>query len=222
MIEFGIEDIKAALFLAKNKASPLIVINAFDEEEGLSLVKVLSSLDGPDFHLLCISHLNWDFDMTPWDIPPIFPSDKSKKGGADRYLAILLKQIIPKAKSFLEEEPSFYGIVGYSLGGLFALYASSKCDLFSRVASISGSLWYEGFKEYLSSSSLIPKRVYLSLGDKEEKTKNKILSSVRASTEEIASIYREKGSEVIFEMNQGNHFADGQERTIKGLFALLK
>ena len=222
MIEFVIEEIKVTLFLAKNKASPLIVINAFDEEEGPSLVKTLSTLECPDFHLLCISHLNWDFDMTPWDIPPIFSTDKSKKGGADRYLAFLLNQIIPKAKSFLGEEPAFYGIMGYSLGGLFALYASSKCDLFSRVASISGSLWYEGFKEYLSSSLVIPKRVYLSLGDKEEKTKNKILSSVRANTKEIASIYQEKGSEVIFEMNKGNHFADATGRTIKGLFALLK
>lgn len=50
--------------------------------------------------------------------------------------------------------PRWRGIAGYSLTGLFALYyAIYQTDLFSRVGSISGTLWFPGMKEYIFSMS---------------------------------------------------------------------
>ena len=75
----------------------------------------------------------------------------------------------------------FTGIAGYSLGGLFALYAAYHCDEFRRVASMSGSLWFPDFREYVLSHDFAnrPDRIYLSLGDKEAKTRNPVLKTVQ-------------------------------------------
>lgn len=75
----------------------------------------------------------------------------SYTSGADGYLRLLINQIIPKAESLLQGTPAWRGIAGYSLAGLFALYSIYQTDAFSRVASVSGSLWFPGIKEYVVS-----------------------------------------------------------------------
>ena len=84
--------------------------------------------------------------MVPWDSPPAFKNAAPCTGGADNYLRLLILEIIPMAEEELNGVPCWRGIAGYSLAGLFALYAIYQTDLFSRVGSISGSLvsWNEG------------------------------------------------------------------------------
>ncbi len=76
---------------------------------------------------------------------------------------------MPEAEKELPGPPAWRGIAGYSLAGLFALYAICQTDVFSRVGCMSGSLWFPGFKEYVFSHE--PKRwadcIYFSLGDRE-------------------------------------------------------
>ena len=119
--------------------------------------------------------------------------------------------------------PSWRGIVGYSLAGLFALYAIYRTDLFSRVGSMSGSLWFPGIKDYIFSHE--PKRqpdhMYFSLGDKESKTRNPILRSVRQNTEEIQAFYQSRGIGTVFKLNPGNHYSHAAERTAAGIVWLL-
>ena len=118
---------------------------------------------------------------------------------------------------------SWRGIAGYSLAGLFALYAIYQTDLFSRVGSMSGSLWFPGMKEYIFSHE--PKRrpdcIYFSLGDKESKTRNPVLRSVRLNTEETQAFYQGKGIDTVFQLNPGNHYNHAIERTAAGLCWLL-
>ena len=87
--------------------------------------------------------------MTPWSCRPLRPSDKPFTGGADEYLELLLTRILPPALEAVRGEPVYKGIAGYSLAGLFAIYSMYNCDDFDRVASISGSLWFPGFLEYV-------------------------------------------------------------------------
>ena len=42
----------------------------------------------------------------------------------------------------------YHAIAGDSMAGLFAVYALYRTQVFSRVASASGSLWYPGLLEY--------------------------------------------------------------------------
>ena len=119
--------------------------------------------------------------------------------------------------------PSHIGLAGYSLAGLFALYACYNCDVFDRVASISGSLWFPDFKEYVFNHSMkkIHDRIYLSLGDAEAKTKNPILETVQNNTEKIFEHYKKLGLDVAWELNPGNHFKNATLRSAKGIMAIL-
>ena len=130
---------------------------------------------------------------------------------------------MPEAEKELPGPPAWRGIAGYSLAGLFALYAICQTDVFSRVGCMSGSLWFPGFKEYVFSHE--PKRcpdcMYFSLGDKESKTRNPVLRNVRQNTEEIHIFYQGKGIDAVFQLNPGNHYNYAVERTAAGVCWLL-
>ena len=64
-----------------------------------------------------------------------------------------------------------YYIGGYSLAGLFSLWAAYQTDVFSGIAAASPSVWFPGFIEYMKEHEIKSETVYLSLGDREEKTR---------------------------------------------------
>ena len=105
--------------------------------------------------------------MTPWYAPPLSAEDTPCTGGADDYIALLTEKILPEVKSRIAGVPEFTGISGYSLAGLFAVYAMYRTDVFDRAASMSGSLWFPEITAYCKQHEIkrIPDRMYLSLGD---------------------------------------------------------
>ena len=96
--------------------------------------------------------------------------------------------------------------------------------MFSRAASVSGSMWFPGFSEYAEKNGLCrkPDKVYFSLGDKEAHTRNSLLSTVEDKTREIYGYYKNKGIDTVFEMNPGNHFKDADMRLAKGIAWIIK
>ncbi len=214
---------KATLYRCEQADAPLIILNNYSGD-GASVIQVMEGIGTPDCHLLVVGNLKWDHDMTPWYCPPTSENDTPCTGGADEYLELLLTQIIPQARTMLQGEPRFTGIAGYSLAGLFALYAMYQCDAFERVASISGSLWFPEFREYILSHALRrrPEKLYLSLGDREAKTRNPYLKTVQDNTEQIVSHYEQMGLNVTWELNPGNHFKDAALRSAKGVKAILE
>ena len=212
----------ASIFPSNTPNSPVIYLNTFSDE-GQKVYEATQAAGCPPFTLVAISDLDWNHDMVPWDSPPAFKNAEPCTGGADDYLRLLTEGIIPTAEKEITGVPSWRGIVGYSLAGLFALYAIYWTDLFSRVGSMSGSLWFPGMKDYIFSHE--PKRwpdcMYFSLGDKESKTRNSVLRNVRQSTEEIRTFYQGKGIDTVFHQNPGNHYNHAVERTAAGLCWLL-
>ena len=199
---------------------PIIYLNTYQKDDG----KVRQSLShAPDHTLVVISGLAWDHDMAPWDIPPISKNDTPCTGGADDYLELLTHEIIPRAEGLVEGTVLWRGLAGYSLAGLFALYAIYRTDLFSRIASMSGSLWFPDFQEYAFSHEMkrIPDRLYLSLGDQECRTRNPYLKTVQERTEAIHAFCRQKGIETVYQLNPGNHFQNGIQRTAAGIEWIL-
>ncbi len=199
-------------------SSPLLILHCFSEEEE-AVVKLLKGQEYFSFPLLCINHLEWQKDMCPWDSPALINTEKDFIGGADEYLSLLEKEIIPKAVEILGEEPSYYALAGYSLAGLFALYAGYRSSLFSRIASVSGSLWYPGFLSFAKEKKMLSKveRLYLSLGTEEAKTKHTVLSTIERKTRELVEHYQSSGYCVNFELNPGNHFCEVEQRIEKGI-----
>ena len=211
-----------SVFLGNKPGIPVIYLNTYSDE-GQQVFEAVQAVGCLPFNLATISNLDWNHDMAPWDNPAAFKKGEPFTGGADDYLRLLVEEIIPRAEKELAGPPAWRGIAGYSLAGLFALYAIYQSDVFSRVGSMSGSLWFPGFKEYIFTHE--PKRrpdcIYFSLGDKESKTRNPVLKTVQENTEEIRAFYQSKGIDTEFQMNPGNHFVQGIERTAAGIQWLL-
>lgn len=222
MSSFTIAEKGVDIFPSTETTAPTIYLNTFSGE-GQKIYEAARAANYPQFALVAISDLAWNHDMAPWDSPAAFKKGEPFIGGADNYLQLLVEEIIPRAEKELAEPPVWRGIAGYSLAGLFALYAIYRTDVFSRVGCMSGSLWFPGFKEYIFSHE--PKRrpdcIYFSLGDKEAKTRNSVLKTVQENTEEIQAFYQSKGIDTVFQLNPGNHFVQGIERTIAGIQWLL-
>lgn len=201
---------------------PVIYTNTFPEDVA-QIQQALEKMKCPDFSLVAISGLDWNHDMTPWENPPITKNDTPCTGGADDYLRLLTEEILPEAEKALPGTPSWRGITGYSLAGLFAVYAIYRTDLFSRAASISGSLWFPGFKEYAVSHEMkgTPEYLYFSVGDKECKTRNQYMKTVQTNTEELVAFCRDRQISTEFQLNPGGHFTESTRRSAQGILWML-
>ena len=222
MRNFAIDGKSISVFSAVQTEAPIIYLNTF-ANEGQRVFEVAQVVGCPPFSLVAISSLDWNLDMAPWDSPAAFKKGEPFTGGADDYLRLLVEEIIQEAEKELLGPPAWRGIAGYSLAGLFALCAVYQTDVFSQVGCMSGSLWFPGFKEYIFSHEpkSRPDCIYFSLGDKEAKTRNPILKTVQENTEEIWAFYQSKGIDTVFQLNPGNHFVQGIERTVAGIQWLL-
>ena len=220
--KFNIKDKVITIYKSADINAPLIVFNTF-EGDGEGIYKELQNMGCTSINLLVVGNIDWNHDMSPWHMPSIYSKEKSFSGGADEYLKLLIDEILPKAKELIEGEPKFIGIAGYSLAGLFAVYSMYKTDVFNRVACISGSLWFSDFIEYCKRNEYkrLPDKIYFSLGDKEANTRNPVLKTVQDKTIELSEYFRILGTEVIFELNPGNHFTDTILRSAKGIKAIL-
>ena len=200
----------------------MIYLNTF-EGEGEQVLRLLRDDGCPAFTLVSVSNLDWNHDMSPWEIPPVFKNTEPCTGGADDYLKLLIERIVPEAEKEIKGSVLWRGIAGYSLAGLFALYSLYQTDIFSRAASMSGSLWYPGISEYISSHTMkrIPDCLYFSLGSKEAKTRNHYMKTVQENTEKIEEYYRGRGISTVFQLNPGNHYKDAEKRTAAGIHWLL-
>ena len=207
------------------KELPVIIINCFDDD-GNDIWNKCLEVGCKDFILVSINKINWNNDLTPWESGPIFKGDEGYLGNADNYLNILEKNIIPTIEDYvvntLKKEISYYGLAGYSLAGLFAIYSGFKTDIFKKIASMSGSLWYHGFEEFVKLNNISKNidKIYFSLGNKEAITKNEILSKVEIKTKNIYE-YLKNSSLCIYEENEGNHFKEVSLRIAKGIKEII-
>lgn len=220
--KFNICNKEITLYKSTDINAPLIVFNTF-EGDGEGVYQALQNMGCTSLNLLVIGNIDWNHDMSPWYMPSIYSKEKSFSGGADEYLKLLIDKILPRAKELMDGEPKFTGIAGYSLAGLFAVYAMYKTDVFDRVACMSGSLWFHDFIEYCKRNEYkrLPDKICFSLGDKEANTRNPVLKTVEYNTRELSEYFKNLGSGVIFELNKGNHFTDTVLRSAKGIKAIL-
>ena len=193
--------------------------------EGISLVNV-----GVDL---------WEENFSPWCAPRVFAKGSNFGDGAQKTLDTLINQVIPWAESELTEPPAYRVLVGYSLAGLFSLWAGVSQQVvcgcqpdnvptptFQRIGAVSGSFWFPGLLDYvdrqLSGEAVGPTHVYLSLGDREARTPNPQIMHVRENAELLASKLKNAGITSTFELNRGNHFQNVEGRMQKALDWLVK
>lgn len=132
--------------------------------EGISLVNV-----GVDL---------WEENFSPWCAPRVFAKGPNFGDGAQKTLDTLINQVIPWAESELTDSPAYRVLMGYSLAGLFSLWAgvtqagvspqvargcqpddvpsqpgaphvADPTPTFQRIGAVSGSFWFPGLLDYV-------------------------------------------------------------------------
>ena len=182
--------------------------------EGVSLVNI-----GVDL---------WEENFSPWCAPRVFAKGPNFGDGAQRTLDALINQVIPWAESELNAPPAYRMLVGYSLAGLFSLWAGvsqphvdAPIATFQRIGAVSGSFWFPGLLDYvdqqLRRGAVGLTHAYLSLGDREARTPNPQIMHVRENAELLASKLESAGITSMFELNRGNHFQNVDGRMQKAL-----
>ena len=157
-----------------------------------------------------IPDVNWNDDLTPWPAEGVFKKAKTFGGRAASFLEKLTNEIIPEAEKSLGIEDAERTIMGVSLSGLFAVWACFDTNAFTNIISISGSLWYDGFVEWMKKKMPSPqlKKVCMLLGEKEKNAKDKRMATVEKRTYAAAEILKAKSqAAVTFELVEGTHFS---------------
>ena len=173
-------------------------------------------------NIVAISGMKWNDALTPWKAPALNPKEEDFKGKAKDFLASLLGDIFVNTEQSLRLNHPKRHLIGVSLAGLFAVWASTKTNKFECVASISGSFWYDGFVDWFKEQELLGERYFLSLGNKEVKAKNERLASVVTCTEAILQIIQDKSKEITFVTDEGNHFEFFKDRIEKAISACIR
>ena len=188
-------------------------------------VETVSALAGEDFRLTALKVDDWNRELSPWKAPAVFPgrqavvdalsvSDEEGFGdGARETLDLVLEAASDAGKR--------YFIGGYSLAGLFALWAVYQTDAFAGAAAVSPSVWFPGFVDYMKEKEILTGKVYLSLGDREERTGNPVMRTVGRCIREGYEILEKNGVDSVLEWNKGNHFKDPGKRVGRGFAWLL-
>lgn len=199
-----------------NKEAKTVLIQPVDDYDLMGIeseVKMIRELAGADFRLIAVKVGDWNRDLSPWEAPAVFGKEDFGGGASDTLFEIL---------SLTEDREKTYYIGGYSLAGLFALWAVYRTDVFSGAAAASPSVWFPGFTDLVKSNKVKCGKVYLSLGDKEEKAKNPVMATVGDCIREIYGVLKERNIDCTLEWNQGNHFKDADLRTAKAFAWLIE
>ncbi len=204
----------ATVFLPENPPE-LSVWTVLPGEDGERLFELLSA---PKPALICVA-ADWNRDLSPWAAKKVFRGGEDFYGGANDFLKNLVENIIPFVENKFNITNCKRIIAGYSLAGLFSAYAFYKTAAFFSGASVSGSLWYDGFIDFAKSADFCrtPKRFYFSVGDRESKTKNSRMATVEDCTRAAAELFRSRGANVKFELNPGGHFENPEKRLAAGI-----
>ena len=97
-------------------------------ENELNLIRRMRS---ETFRLIAVRVNAWNRELSPWEAPAVFGKEPFGGSGAD-----MLKQVL----SLCGDGSKTYIIGGYSLAGLFAMWAAYQTDVFRGVAATSPSV----------------------------------------------------------------------------------
>ncbi len=192
-----------------NPQSGIVLIQPVDDHDLEGIENEFAEITARcnmSFRLIAVRTDDWNNDLSPWEAPAVFGKDNFG-GRASKTLEELLSLCADREKT--------YYIGGYSLAGLFALWAVYRTGVFSGAAAASPSLWFPDFAAYMKNNEIKADTVYLSLGDREEKARNPVMAAVGDRIREAHVLLKERGVNCTLEWNEGNHFRDADIRTAK-------
>lgn len=228
-------------FYYGNRDADTILVQMVDDHDLSGMDSEVSQIEkltnGADFLLCAVKADDWNADLSPWPAPPVWGEESFGSGAIDT-LEFLSEDLLPEllrkrdsqtgnSQSKPDRKEVYAGkkaeiyIGGYSMAGFFALWAAYQTDLFRGAAAVSPSVWFPHFREYVHEHEIQTDAVYLSLGTKEEKTRNQTMAEVGNAVRDIYEHLQETNVPCTLEWNPGNHFREPDLRTAKGFAWLL-
>ena len=221
----GIEDIqhiiihgKECKLFAKDKPQILLIQPSARHENKdngiLHEIQTMEQLCHKDFAICLFDTVEWAKALMPWHDEAV--SHDAEVGlHAIETLQYIEQQLVPWLHDKYGTLPCIIG--GYSLGGLFALWASMQTNAFDAVAAASPSLWIKGWSEYAAMHKPHASCVYMSLGKREEHCRNQRMARIGDRVrEQYGTLCQQIGNDrTTLAWNDGGHFGNEAERTAK-------
>lgn len=216
------------LFLCGKKKPDVCIVSlviAQDEnmmQEKIRYIENATKNMAVSFATIKVEHPNEE--VSPWIAPAVFGNEMFGNG-AESFLKEIEEDYLPIINEYFEIDKGKekYILEGYSMTALFALWAGYNTDLFYGIAAPSPSVWFPNWDKYIEQHTMKAKKVYLSLGEKEDRTKNNVIK--------IVSMKIKKQKEILdtqigtcnckLEWNPGNHFDEIINRQAKGCIWIL-
>ena len=171
----------------------------------------IAALSHQPFLLATVELSDWMIDLMPWPDANISREPEAGKHGQET-LQYVLVSLIPALQERFGPLPVILG--GYSLGGLFALWASAQSDSFRAVAAASPSVWIRDWLPFARKHAPLADRVYLSLGNREEQVKNQAIARVGDCLRTQYALLQEQlgAQNCTLAWEPGGHFNDNEGR----------
>ncbi|MGI6056731.1 MAG: esterase [Bilifractor sp.] len=189
-----------------------VLLQPVDEHDLALIEKEIEAIAAntvESFRLTAFLADDWNRDLSPWKAPAVF-GNAAFGDGAEETLREILRYCENDCKDSSDRRNYYIG--GYSLAGLFALWAVCRKDRFCGAAAASPSVWFPGFTDFFRDHRVQSRSVYLSLGNKEERTRNQVMATVGDRIRETYETLLNQEIACTLEWNEGNHFRDADLR----------
>lgn len=211
--------------LYENEKAEICLIQPIDDhdlEDMNAELEYIRSHTSVPFCLLAFRISDWNDDLSPWPAPAVFGSHDFG-GKAEETLKFMMNELIPAYRALYPDREFRFMLGGYSLAGFFSLWTAYQTSFFEGIAACSPSVWFEGWYEYIQEHQIHTGNIYLSLGTKEEKARNRTMARVGDHIRFQHELLTEDENvhHCILEWNPGNHFKDSGLRTARGFTWLL-
>lgn len=184
-------------------------------------VAMLASRSACGFVVAMFDTVEWARALMPWHDDAV-SRDRDVGVHSRDTLCFILHELLPWLRGSYGQLPCIIG--GYSLGGMFALWAAAESAEFSGVAAASPSLWIDGWTLYAQSHPLAARCAYLSLGDREEHCRNQRMRLIGDCVRQQHELLRMQlgDDRTAIEWNRGGHFGEEAERTARAFLWCLQ
>ncbi len=210
-----IDNISIPVTLYEGAHPEALLIQPLERKEAATIdheVSLIAKHTERSFAMAAFKIDDWHLQLTPWHDDAI--SRREEVGQhAEETLRFITDELLPKAESLLGRLPIVLG--GYSLAGLFALWASTRTGIFDAIAAASPSVWIREWQAFASSHPTLSRLVYMSLGRKEERVRNVSMSRVGDNIRfEQQLLEQQLGpNNTTLQWNEGGHFDHMDVRT---------
>lgn len=222
------------LFVVGDPQVLLIQPSARHEEKNDGVrreVNLIAQASPTGFAMVFFDCVEWARALMPWADDAV-----SRDAEVGRHAPDTLRFIEHTLLPWLRERFGALSCIigGYSLGGLFALWAARNTDAFAAVAAASPSLWINGWGEYAAAHPILSPQattqhstlniqhsksrssaIHLSLGDREEHCRNQRMKHIGdcVRAEHALLCQQLSPTAVTLRWHEGGHFGAEAERT---------